>query len=313
MGGEEVVLTAFCLHDFASSQGQLLLGTKQGLTKRVVLSDLETKSFNKGFRIMKLAQGDEVVSANLIASETKYVGVVSKTGYGVRYSLEDIPIQGLNSKGVKASSKDDLISGVVPLTPQEQVLFLTQQDSYQRLSQDQLPLYVRPKKGVKLFTPLKSKPEVISKVFNVNLDDELVLLNADDDIKALPIKATKVGQLGATATKLPIKQVVDAYVIAREMIDPHTKVLGSEEYVGEQTSSILVEPKTAKVKKTKKVTLETKQKVDSQLQEDIEKKVNSLGSSLLDDFDFGLTTKNNVDETQLNFDDLLADEDDNKV
>lgn len=313
MGGEEVVLTAFCLHDFASSQGQLLLGTKQGLTKRVVLSDLETKSFNKGFRIMKLAQGDEVVSANLIASETKYVGVVSKTGYGVRYGLEDIPIQGLNSKGVKASSKDDLISGVVPLTPQEQVLFLTQQDSYQRLSQDQLPLYVRPKKGVKLFTPLKSKPEVISKVFNVNLDDELVLLNADDDIKALPIKATKVGQLGATATKLPIKQVVDAYVIAREMIDPHTKVLGSEEYVGEQTSSILVEPKTAKVKKTKKVTLETKQKVDSQLQEDIEKKVNSLGSSLLDDFDFGLTTKNNVDETQLNFDDLLADEDDNKV
>lgn len=313
MGGEEVVLTAFCLHDFASGQGQLLLGTKQGLTKRVVLSDLETKSFNKGFRIMKLSQGDEVVSANLISPQTKYVGVVSKIGYGVRYSLEDVPLQGLNSKGVKASSKDDLIAGVVPLTEQEQVLFLTQQDNYQRLGQDQLPLYVRPKKGIRLFTPLKSKEELVSRVFNVNLDDELVLLNADDDIKILPIKQTKVSQIGTTANRLPMKQIVDAYIVAHEVIDPHAKVLGSQEYLGGQTPSIPPATKTAKVKQTKKVTLQPKQKVDSQLQEDIEKKVNSLGSSLLDDFDFEIKTKNGEEETQLNFNDLLVDDDNNEV
>lgn len=142
------------------NEENLALSTKKGQ-----LLIIETNSINaigratKGVRGIKLSLGDEVSSARAITSEKEIV-VVSKEGLAKRLSVDELPIQGRYTKGVKAMP-EGIVDFVALQNERELVVIST--SARLRIKVEDLPLQSRTAQGVKTLK-LSGKNEVIGLV-----------------------------------------------------------------------------------------------------------------------------------------------------
>lgn len=142
------------------NEENLALSTKKGQ-----LLIIETNSINaigratKGVRGIKLSLGDEVSSARAITSEKEIV-VVSKEGLAKRLSVDELPIQGRYTKGVKAMP-EGIVDFVTLQDERELVVIST--SARLRIKVEDLPLQSRTAQGVKTLK-LSGKNEVIGLV-----------------------------------------------------------------------------------------------------------------------------------------------------
>lgn len=142
------------------NEENLALSTKKGQ-----LLIIETNSINaigratKGVRGIKLSLGDEVSSARAITSEKEIV-VVSKEGLAKRLSVDELPIQGRYTKGVKAMP-EGIVDFVTLQNERELVVIST--SARLRIKVEDLPLQSRTAQGVKTLK-LSGKNEVIGLV-----------------------------------------------------------------------------------------------------------------------------------------------------
>ena len=142
------------------NEENLALSTKKGQ-----FLIIETNSINaigratKGVRGIKLGLGDEVSSARAITSE-KEVVVVSKEGLAKRLSVDELPIQGRYTKGIKAMP-EGIVDFVALQNERELVVIST--SARLRIKVDDLPLQSRAAQGVKTLK-LSGKNEVIGLV-----------------------------------------------------------------------------------------------------------------------------------------------------
>ncbi|WP_339023216.1 DNA topoisomerase IV subunit A [Spiroplasma endosymbiont of Crioceris asparagi] len=209
--GENKIVGVFALKSFENAQQEILLCTKNGMIKRTMIEDLETKSFNRAIKIMNLGTGDEVVSASLVTSKTKYVLVLTKSGFAVRYSIWDIPVAGTNAKGVKGTAvKEDIIGGKV--FEENAALFLiTDKGNYKKISQDAIPIMARPKRGVRVYQFKKTgKPESAIAMFNVIEKDIIDVLNTDDEINSFNVRSLRMTDLGTKTVELKAGSILNA-------------------------------------------------------------------------------------------------------
>lgn len=142
------------------NEENLALSTKKGQ-----LLIIETNLINaigratKGVRGIKLSLGDEVSSARAITSEKEIV-VVSKEGLAKRLSVDELPIQGRYTKGVKAMP-EGIVDFVTLQNERELVVIST--SARLRIKVEDLPLQSRTAQGVKTLK-LSGKNEVIGLV-----------------------------------------------------------------------------------------------------------------------------------------------------
>lgn len=142
------------------NEENLALSTKKGQ-----LLIIETNSINaigratKGVRGIKLSLGDEVSSARAITSEKEIV-VVSKEGLAKRLAVDELPIQGRYTKGVKAMP-EGIVDFVALQNERELVVIST--SARLRIKVNDLPLQSRTAQGVKTLK-LSGKNEVIGLV-----------------------------------------------------------------------------------------------------------------------------------------------------
>src|SRR5699024_9517491 len=107
MAGHETIVAAYIVSEFENAKQEILVATKRGMIKRTPIELLETKLFSKAFRLIKLQENDEIVSAELVTSKTKYVAMLAASGHSVRYDIAEIPSLGQNAKGVKSTVVKD--------------------------------------------------------------------------------------------------------------------------------------------------------------------------------------------------------------
>ncbi|WP_051636024.1 DNA topoisomerase IV subunit A [Mesoplasma photuris] len=237
MDGSEEIVGAFILKDIEQATQHIMLTTKLGMTKRTPIVDLATKINSKGFRIMKLVDDDVIVSASLVSSKTKTVIMITEKGFGVRYHIEDIPVQGTNSKGVKASNlKDDVIISGRTLSEFDQVMFITDKDSMKKVNPLDIPLYVRPKRGVRLFPERKRGQEFIKFGFSVNNNDIIKTIDENDEYGEITVAKSKVLSLDSTTADTGIENIVNANIetpirIVNGDLPPESNSNDGEEYI----------------------------------------------------------------------------------
>ena len=70
----------------------ILCATKEGLVKQLLLKDLEVSRYSKSIRYMKVTNGDEVVSVDVITGEDSEVVIATNDGYMNRYDAKEISI-----------------------------------------------------------------------------------------------------------------------------------------------------------------------------------------------------------------------------
>ncbi|AOG60562.1 DNA topoisomerase IV subunit A [Spiroplasma helicoides] len=227
-GQNEKLLAAFVVHKFENAKQEILLATKNGLIKRTPVEELQTKMFSKSFRIIKLAADDELVSASLVTSKTKFVTMVTKTGYAVRYDITDIPSAGPNAKGVKSTvvKDEDIIAG--KSFDSEDVLILTSNGNVKKIDHNLIPLMARPKRGVRLYPTNKKNPDYVTFLYNVNSKDIVNILDVEDNLTQQNVKNFKYADLESVSEDLDMAEILTTslerqYIIKNGDLPPSPK------------------------------------------------------------------------------------------
>ncbi|AGR42092.1 DNA topoisomerase IV subunit A [Spiroplasma diminutum] len=208
ISGNEKILAAFVVKEFKDAKQEILLATKKGMIKRTAIEDLETKLFSKPFRIIKLQQEDELISASLVTSKTKTVTMLTRTGFAVRYDIAEIPSAGPNAKGVKSTvvKDEDIVAGKA--FANGDILIITNKGNVKKIKQDLVPIMSRPKRGVRLYPWNKKRDEFATFLYNVQTKDILNILDEEDNLTQLNVKNFKFADLEDVPEDLDMPEII---------------------------------------------------------------------------------------------------------
>lgn len=193
---EEEVLYAEIVDDFES--GTYFAVTKLGQIKRV-----DRKEFapwrtykSKSVKFAKLKdETDSVVTISPILLDE--VMLVTRKGYALRFSIEEVPVVGAKAAGVKAINlKDGDTVKAAFIANTKTIYILTQRGSLKRMAVADIPTAKRAGRGLQVLRELKAKPHrvfVAGPVFSENSGAEL-------DLFATEIEATHEQILQVTST-----------------------------------------------------------------------------------------------------------------
>ncbi len=208
ISGNERILAAFVVKQFKNAKQEILLATKKGMIKRTPVEDLETKMFSKPFRIIKLQNEDELVSASLVTSKTKSATMLTRTGFAVRYDIAEIPSAGPNAKGVKSTvvKDEDIVAGKA--FGNGDVLIITNKGNVKKIKQDHVPIMARPKRGVRLYPWNKKRDEFATFLYNIQTNDILNILDEEDNLIQLNVKNFKFADLEDVPEDLDMAEII---------------------------------------------------------------------------------------------------------
>lgn len=155
---EEEILYADIVTSF--DQGLYVAVTQNGFIKRFDRKELSPwRTYkSKSTKYVKLKDDkDRVVTLSPVIMEDLLL--VTKNGYALRFSSQEVPIQGLKSAGVKGISlkNDDSLASAFAVTSNS-FFVLTQRGSLKRMAVDDIPQTSRANRGLLVLRELKTKP-----------------------------------------------------------------------------------------------------------------------------------------------------------
>ncbi|HHJ7756931.1 TPA: DNA topoisomerase IV subunit A [Streptococcus pyogenes] len=155
---EEEILYADIVTSF--DQGLYVAVTQNGFIKRFDRKELSPwRTYkSKSTKYVKLKDDkDRVVTLSPVIMEDLLL--VTKNGYALRFSSQEVPIQGLKSTGVKGINlkNDDSLASAFAVTSNS-FFVLTQRGSLKRMAVDDIPQTSRANRGLLVLRELKTKP-----------------------------------------------------------------------------------------------------------------------------------------------------------
>ncbi|VGR92202.1 topoisomerase IV subunit [Streptococcus pyogenes] len=167
---EEEILYADIVTSF--DQGLYVAVTQNGFIKRFDRKELSPwRTYkSKSTKYVKLKDDkDRVVTLSPVIMEDLLL--VTKNGYALRFSSQEVPIQGLKSAGVKGINlkNDDSLASAFAVTSNS-FFVLTQRGSLKRMAVDDIPQTSRANRGLLVLRELKTKPHRVFLVGGVQSD-----------------------------------------------------------------------------------------------------------------------------------------------
>ncbi len=190
---------------FKKDRSKLVLTTKLGMIKQILVSDLEVQRYTKPIMAMKLKDGDELVSVVPSGSETV---IVTHNGYYLRYKTDEISLLGPKASGIKAINlKEDYVIASDQINDASEYLnVVTNYNTGKRLKLDDLVTLSRAKKGNMLFKKAKTKEYHIVFGF-VSSSRTINLMKCDSEIteiKNSDIPIMDIASVGSQLNKYKI-------------------------------------------------------------------------------------------------------------
>ena len=164
--------------------------TKDGMIKQTKMTDFEPWRTYKSrpTNCMKLkSEIDEIVNVYLTDEQDILdVFLVSNRGFGLRYSLTEVPVVGAKAAGVKSinlKEQDYVVNGLLVYqegdTP---IVLITQRGSIKRMLAQELPQLGRAKRGLMVLKELKKNPHRIQFMSESNETELLVTTQKGENI-----------------------------------------------------------------------------------------------------------------------------------
>lgn len=175
----EKVIGAIGVENFDDENLHVLTASKQGQVKRSSLAEYQVSRYSKPIKSMNLKNDDEMIYANLVSSD-KDVILTSYLSYTVRFNMEEIPITGVKTGGVKGINlkDDDLLAAVnvIEKDAKQDVLVVTHRGAIKRMSISEIERTGRAKRGLVILKELKTNPHRIFNVLVVNEEDSVLVV-----------------------------------------------------------------------------------------------------------------------------------------
>ncbi len=215
---EEKIVASMILKD---KKKNVVMFTKNGLTKQVTLKDFEVTRYSKPMTAIKLKNDDELVNVTTAKEDTLFV---THNGFYLRFKTSEIPVVGLKASGVKGINlkEDYVIYGASIKEEDEYLNIFTNIHTGKRIKLSDLSLISRAKKGNMLFKKAKTKDYKLDYAYLTNSKD-VNLCKIDTDIKEVKNSEIPIMDITSTGSVLSKKQVdlwalkpVDVNLITKE-------------------------------------------------------------------------------------------------
>ena len=213
---EENIIDVFAVTDF-NTKKYITVFTKNGMVKRILVSDLKATRYSKPMPYIKLKEGDTV--ANICYKDGLDVFITTHNGYGLRYEIGEIPILGRTASGVKAISlKNDVVASGSIIDDEEYVSIITSKSTGKRIKLSEFERIKRARKGIQVIRDVKTNPYYITKSFVINPKHNLGLKSKEDIeiIKVTDLPIMDRYSTGSSLTKLEIEDVF----VEKTLFDP---------------------------------------------------------------------------------------------
>ncbi|EGA90190.1 DNA topoisomerase IV subunit A [Planococcus donghaensis MPA1U2] len=180
LDANESVLAVYPFENF-DADASILTVSKLGQVKRSALKDYQIQRYSRTVKTMNLKSGDAMIYAGLVTKETElFIG--TNQAYGVRFPLEEVPLTGLRTggvKGVNLKGDDEAVSAILidPEVKQELVL-VTHRGAAKKMKLDEFESGSRAKRGVVMLRELKSNPHRVVAVIGATGKEEIILETA---------------------------------------------------------------------------------------------------------------------------------------
>ncbi|MFO7317648.1 MAG: DNA topoisomerase IV subunit A [Bacilli bacterium] len=175
--GEKVV-GAVGVENFEDENLFILTATKQGQVKLSKLNEYQVTRYSKPIKTMNLKNDDEMIYANLV-TPGKEIILTSYLSYTVRFDIEEIPVTGIKTGGVKGINlkDEDFLAAVnvIEENSEKDVIVVTQRGAIKRMSLSEIEQTGRAKRGLVILKELKKNPHRIFDVSVVHQDDTIVM------------------------------------------------------------------------------------------------------------------------------------------
>ena len=207
----------------------LVLATKQGMVKKVLYKDFVVSRYSKPLTAMKLKDDkDELVSA-LKTNNDSNVIMVSKNGYYVKYSLNEVPVIGPNGSGVKGINlkDDELVSLSVIKDNDEYLNIATNNKTAKRIKLSDLYMMSRAKKGLLLMKKVKTQDYHVIDAFTSESRDD-ICIKSDSEIKMIKNSDIAIMDTQSTGSSIS-KYMVDKVYIKANIIKQKDVVINDDE------------------------------------------------------------------------------------
>ncbi|WP_419962439.1 DNA topoisomerase IV subunit A [Psychrobacillus sp. BM2] len=156
----------------------VLVATKDGQIKRSLLSDYVVQRYARPIKTINLKKTDELIMAELVAPSDDVL-ITTHASYSVRFSLDEVPITGVKTGGVKAINlkEEDFVVSVNPISAQsnESIMLITHRGAIKKMALSEIEAGVRAKRGVLTLRELKTNPHRVFDVFLVKKNDVLII------------------------------------------------------------------------------------------------------------------------------------------
>lgn len=209
---DEKIVSSIPVYDF-DTDDHIVIATKNGMIKRTKLKDFKLTRYSKPTSCMKLKEYDEVIDCFLDIHNTVFL--TTNTGYGLSFSVNDIPEVGVKASGVKAMSlKDDYIVSInnFDYNKFEFISIILDKKTAKRVRLSEFPISSRTRRGLLLLREVKTNPYRVVKTFIVNNRCHIGIKT--DEIAKLKVTELSIMDRYSTGSQISKKEINDAFVDA---------------------------------------------------------------------------------------------------
>ncbi len=208
--GENIV-SSIPVKNFSDKEA-ITIVTKDGMIKRTLLSELKVQRYTKPMVCMKLKEEDRVIAA--ISSPGKNIFLTTHTGNGLWYQIDEVPITGVRSSGVKAISlKNDFVVSAAQFDNADFLAVITSKGTGKRIKLSEFEMTSRARKGVAVVRDVKTNPYYILKSFILS-GKQTIGIKCGTDLTELKISELPIVDRYSTGTTLTKQKIEDAYLVA---------------------------------------------------------------------------------------------------
>ncbi|WP_019413996.1 DNA topoisomerase IV subunit A [Paenisporosarcina sp. TG20] len=180
LDSNESIIKAVPIDNFAETS-YILAISKLGQIKRSTLADYQVQRYSRALNAMNLKKGDQLISINLV-TESDDVIIVTRNGYAVRFSVQEAPVAGVKTGGVKAINlKDEDVvvnANTVAENVRGDIFFVTHRGAVKKMALKEFEQSTRAKRGVAILRELKSNAHRVSGVLFVEDSDQVIIETA---------------------------------------------------------------------------------------------------------------------------------------
>ncbi|WP_088006989.1 DNA topoisomerase IV subunit A [Indiicoccus explosivorum] len=190
---EETVLSVLPITSF-DEQATIVTASANGLVKQSALKDYQMQRYSKPIKTMNLKKGDRMIFAALHTDEPEFF-IGTRFGYGVRFLMDEVPVTGLRTAGVKGANLKEGDEAVSALLVEEgagfELLLVTHRGAVKKMKPGEFETGSRAKRGLVMLREVKSNPHSVAGVLGIRGNEEVFVETDKGNRIPLDVKKLK--------------------------------------------------------------------------------------------------------------------------